>query len=193
VIRLLVICCTIATLARANPSPKPAPSLDFDLFGARPKADAARLKELDDKVKTRRAMLKWHQGLGFATLGVLAATLVIGQLHYVDRYAGGDDTGNYRAAHLGLGVSSTLLFATTGALALFAPNPYPKPIKADAALLHKISMGLATAGMVAQLILGPVAGSREGKLDQRGVALAHLVTGYSTFAFMATGVFAYVF
>jgi hypothetical protein len=182
-----------ASVAQAQPSPSPSPSLDFDLLVAQPRVDAARLKALEDKVKLRRRMLKWHQGMGFVTLGALAGTLVIGQLNYLDKYGGGDDTGKYWGTHIGLASSTTLLFATTGALALFAPNPYPKPIKADVALLHKISMGLATAGMLTQLILGPVAASREGQLDQRNIALGHLVVGYTTFAFMATGVFAYVF
>src|SRR5205823_2335728 len=106
---------------------------------------------------------------------------------------GGDDNGRFHDAHLGVGVGSSILFATTGLLALFAPNPYPKPIRADRALLHKISMAAATAGMVTQLVLGPIIGTREGKLDQRDYAAAHLALGYTTFALMATGVFAYVF
>ena len=189
--RLLALSLVIS-LAHAQPSPSPAP-LDFDLFGEKAQADAARLAALDKKVKLRRSMLKWHQGLGFATLGLLALTLVIGQLDYQDKYALGDDTGQFHDAHLGLGIGSTLVFAATGALAIFAPNPYPKPVRADRAMLHKVMMGLATAGMVAQLILGPITGMREGHLDQRDLALSHLVIGYTTFGFMATGVFAYVF
>jgi hypothetical protein len=38
-----------------------------------------------------------------------------------------------------------------------------------------------------------VTASREGKLDQRDLALAHLVVGYGAFAFMGAGVLAYVF
>jgi hypothetical protein len=119
---------------------------------------------------------------------------VIGQLNYQDKYGThGADTGRFYNAHLGLAGSTTALFATTGILALAAPNPYRKPVRFDAALVHKLSMALATAGMVAEAVLGPITASREGKLDQREWALAHLVTGYATFGFMATGVMAFVF
>jgi hypothetical protein len=156
--------------------------------------DARKAALIDRQVRTRRRVLQVHQAFGFITLGALAATLVIGQLNYQDRYAaGGTDDRRYYDAHLGLALGTTATFSITGILALAAPNPYKKPIKADTALLHKIAMGLATAGFVAQIILGPITASREGKLDQRDYAIAHLVTGYATFAFMSVGVFAYVF
>jgi hypothetical protein len=47
--------------------------------------------------------------------------------------------------------------------------------------------------MAAQIIMGPIITSRSGKLDQPKLALAHLITGYASFAFMATGTIAYVF
>jgi hypothetical protein len=189
----------LAAPAADGDGPPPG-DLDFDLMGGdahgSPVEDAARARRLaaiDRAVRRRRPMLQAHQALGFVTLGLLAATLVIGQLNYVDKYGGGDDNGRFYAAHLGLGVTTTLSFTATGLVALFAPNPYPKPVRADAALLHKVSMALAAAGMVTQLVLGPVTAAHEGRLDQRDYALAHLVTGYATFAFMATGVLAYVF
>ena len=98
-----------------------------------------------------------------------------------------------RLAHEGLGISTSILFGATGLLAVFAPNPYPKPIRLDTALIHKISMILATAGMVTQVILGPVTASRAGRLDQGNLALGHLITGYATWAFMATGTIVYFF
>jgi hypothetical protein len=206
---LVVVLC-FASAARAQspaPSPRPAPSspspsndMNFDLFGDKEKKsplDEAREKDriakLEQKVKMRRALLKWHQALGFVTLGVLAATDVIGTLNYADKYGGGDDTGKYYNAHLGLAISASAVFATTGILALSAPNPYPKPIKLDAALVHKVSMALAAACFAAQIIMGPVTAAREGKLDQRDLALAHLVVGYGAFAFMGAGTLAYVF
>ncbi|MEG7973058.1 hypothetical protein, partial [Listeria monocytogenes] len=77
--------------------------------------------------------------------------------------------------HMGLGIATTAMFATTGSLALFAPNPYPKPIKFDTALVHKVAMAGATAGMVAQIIMGPITGSRAGRSDQAGLALGHVI------------------
>ena len=184
------------TAPRESPAPSSASGLDFNLLGDTPPkapAAAARDRAFEAKVHRRRQMLQWHQGLGLATLVALAATCVIGQLNYQDKYGRGPDDSRYYSAHLGLGVGTTALFATTGMLALLAPNPYPKPVRFDTALVHKLSMALATAGMVAQVVLGPIVAAREGKLDQKDWALAHLVTGYSTFGFMATGVVAYVF
>jgi hypothetical protein len=178
------------------PAPSPAPTgggLNFDLFGEQKPPPPINLAAIDRRVHTRRAMLKAHQALGFITLGLLAASLVIGQLEYADKYGGGGDTGRYTLAHAGLSGTTTVVFAATGIVALAAPNPYPKPIKLDAALVHKVSMALATAGMLAQIILGPVTASREGKLDQRDYAAAHLGIGWATFGFMTSGVLAYVF
>lgn len=180
-------------------------SLDFDLFNDKdkPKLDPAaqaaadaKLKELERKVRIRRQVLTAHQVIGFTTLAVMAATVILGQVNYVARYGGlndGMDFDRYQNAHLGLSVSTSALFTTLGILGLAAPNPYPKPIKADAALVHKVSMALATAGMVTQLILGPITAISGGKLEQRDLALGHVITGYATFGFMSAGVLAYVF
>jgi hypothetical protein len=187
-----------------SPAVQPAPSaagddFNFELLSQRgqlpaPSLIASQDEKLTQKVQSRRRILQAHQALGFVTLVGLAATLVIGQLNYQDKYgSNGADTGRFYNAHLGLAGSTTAVFATTGILALAAPNPYRKPVKLDAALVHKLSMALATAGMVAEGVLGPITASREGKLDQRDWALAHLVTGYATFGFMATGVLAFVF
>jgi hypothetical protein len=189
----------------APPAPAPAvnpDAFDFDL-GEKPQVSPAeeaaqkrRAEELDRKVKLRRKMLVAHQAIGFTTLGVMAATLVVGQLNYVARYGGfnnGQDYDRFQLPHLGLAISSSALFTTLGILGVAAPNPYPKPIKLDSALVHKVTMALATAGMVTQMILGPITTAFEGKLNQRDMALGHLVVGYATWGFMATGVIAYTF
>ena len=54
-------------------------------------------------------------------------------------------------------------------------------------------MILATAGMVTQMVLGPITASYEGKQEQRNLALGHLITGYATYGFMTAGVLAFVF
>jgi hypothetical protein len=198
---VLLLCSAAA--ARAGEPPKA--DLSFDLLDddkdPERKKDAelqrslqsAQVDLIDRQVRVRRGLLVAHQAFGFATLGALAATLVIGQLNYVDKYASGDFTTRYERSHLGLGVTTTALFATTGILALSAPNPYPKPVRLDTALVHKLSMAMATVGMITQIILGPVTAARVGRLDQPNLALGHLITGYATFAFMATGVVAYFF
>jgi hypothetical protein len=191
------------------PAPAPATpttgdaSLDFDLLGDQPKPDAAtqakdaeRLAKLERQVNIRRKVLQAHQIIGFSTLALMAATVILGQVNYVARYGGladGRDFERYQLPHLGLSVTTSAMFATLGILGVAAPNPYPKPIKADAALVHKVSMALATAGMVTQLILGPITAIYGGRIDQRELALGHVITGYATFGFMSAGVLAYVF
>lgn len=179
-------------------APAAGGDLNFDLIDEqKPKeadpAEKARLAAMDKKVRLRRQLLTWHQGIGFATLGLLAATCVLGQLAYNDKYGGGDDTGVYVPYHQSFAGLASLGFATTGILALAAPNPYPKKLKFDTAMVHKISMIAATAGMVAQIILGIVTTVREGNVDQRDLALGHLAAGYATFGFMTAGTLAYVF
>src|SRR6185503_3128226 len=132
-----------------------------------------------------RRLLLAHQAFGFITLGLLAATVVLGTLNYVDKFGGGDDNGRYYNLHLGFASAARATFATTGILALAAPNPYPKPIRLDPALLHKVSMAAAAACMAAELVLGPLSASRDGSLDQRSIALAHLTLGFASFGFMA--------
>lgn len=192
--------------ADAAPAPSPpaaAASMDFDLFADQPKPDpaqaaaqAAKAAAVEKQIGVRRKMLIAHQAIGFTTLAVMAAAVAVGQVNYVARYGSlndGLDYDRYQSAHLGLTITSTALFTTLGILGVAAPNPYPKPLKADAALVHKVAMILATAGMVTQMILGPITASYEGKLEQRQLAVGHVVTGYATWGFMAAGVLAYVF
>jgi hypothetical protein len=87
------------------------------------------LQKLERRVHLRRHMLFWHQILGFITLGALAATDIIGTLNYVDKFGGGNASGAFQQAHIGLAAGTTITFATTAALALFAPNPYPKALE----------------------------------------------------------------
>jgi hypothetical protein len=215
----LLVPATLISRARgdepATPAPEAAPakpadgsgnSLDFDLFGDKkppapgvnlslppttaPKPDSLMLAK---QVKKRRLMLQLHQGFGFATLALLAATCVIGQLAYNDQFGGGTYTGKYLPYHEGLAYTSTATFAVTGLLGLIAPTPYKKPLKLDAALLHKVMMGVATAGFLAQIALGFATAAGGGQLFQRDLAIAHLTTGYVTFAAMTAGYLAFVF
>lgn len=194
---------TAPTSPRAEPG-KPPPSggdMNFDLFtndkAKQPGEEAAqkeRIAKLERKVHLRRALLKWHVALGFVTLAALAATDIIGTLNYYDKYnSNGTDTGQYSTYHEGLGIGTAALFGVTGILALAAPNPYPKPLKLDVALLHKLSMLMATACFAAQIIMGPIMAVSDGKLFQKDMAVAHLVIGYGAFAFMGVGTLAFVF
>lgn len=170
--------------------------MNFDLLGELPKPDPASQKQalrIGEQTKLRRRLLLSHQALGFVALAALSATVIIGHLNYNDRYVSGDFTDRYQAAHIGLAATTTSLFALTGILALAAPNPYPKPTRLDTALVHKISMALATAGMATQVILGAITTAHVGRSDQANLALGHVVVGYSTWAFMTAGVVSYLF
>jgi hypothetical protein len=185
----------------AQPATGSAPS-DFNFDLSKPgeekngvvqsEAEKLRLQKLEHKVHLRRRMLLAHQAFGFATLAALAATDIIGTLHYVDKFGGGPDDDRYKDAHLGLGITSTALFTTTALLALFAPNPYPKPIKFDTAFVHKASMAIAAACFVAQVIMGPLSAVSDGKLYQKNLALAHEVVGWGAFGFMTIGTIVYL-
>ncbi len=160
---------------------------DFELLPPEKAPEPLQEKELERKLALRRQMLQLHQLGGFVTLGALGATVVLGQVSYADKYGGGGDTQRYLGLHRWLGIGTAVVFAATGALAIFAPSPLPKPARLDTATAHKVALAVATAGMLAQIILGPVIASKEGQRSQRDFALAHQLVGYATLAATATG------
>ena len=92
-----------------------------------------------------------------------------------------------------MGIGTSVVFAATGALAIFAPSPLPKPARLDTATVHKVALAIASAGMLAQIILGPVIASKERQTSQRDFALAHQIVGYTTLAATAAGTMAFAF
>ena len=177
-------------LAQRQAESKPAPRKDIDLL-PKPSApsaeEVARQRELERQLAKRQKMLLYHQIGGFLTLGSLAATAVLGQLDYNDKYGGGGDVGTYHSWHRWTAVASTIIFAGTAALAVFAPVPAEKPAGFDTATLHKIAMTVAAAGMATQIVLGIVTASKEGQYSQRDFALAHQIVGYTTLAASVAG------
>ncbi|WP_375769044.1 hypothetical protein NR798_46495 [Archangium gephyra] len=171
------------------------PDMDFDLLEPSPAAETPKLvdPELEKAIAARRTMLTLHQGLGLATLTTLAATVVVGQLHFNDRYRGGGDTHRFDAWHTGLVIGSSTLFTSTGLLGLFAPTPFKKELRLDTITLHKLFVSLATAGMLTQVVLGIVTGNHEGKLSQVDLVTAHQVVGYATLGAVGAGALMIVF
>jgi hypothetical protein len=171
------------------PPPQQPPD-DFDLLpkeAAPDPAAVARQKELEGTLRLRRRMLQLHQLGGYLTLGTLSASVVLGQLNYMDKYGGGGATGRYSGLHSGTAYAAAAIFALTAGLAVFAPSPIDKPLRLDTVTLHKIAMATATAGMVAEIVLGIVTSSRGGRLSQRDFALAHQIIGYTTLVATAAG------
>jgi hypothetical protein len=173
---------------RADDAPPAAPgappSLDFDLLGeAKPPPEAADAASL----RRRRTMLTWHQGIGLGLLGLQLGTTVAGHLNYNDKYNGGPQTDRYRSTHKALAYTTLAVFATTGLVALLAPSP-KTPKKLDRVMVHRIAMGVATAGMATQVGLGLYTRERVGYQDQERLATAHLAVGYVTLAALLVGV-----
>ena len=166
---------------------------DVELLPPVKEPDAQAQQDLNRKLEQRRKMLQLHQLGGFLTLASVGATVAVGQANYADKYGGGGDTGRFHDLHKWMGFGTAVIFAATGALAVFAPVPIEKRLQLDTATIHKASMAVATAGMVAQILLGIVTASKEGSTSQRDFALAHQIIGYTTFVATATGAVALTF
>lgn len=172
----------------------PSGGFDFNLLPATPEQQVPVNAKLENAIKTRRSMLELHQGFGIATVVLMAATVVVGQLNYSDRFGGGSGTGRFELLHDGLASVTTLTFATAGLLALLAPVPLKKKSEGiDTITIHKWSMLGASLGMAAEVALGILTASREGFANQPSLATTHLVIGYATAAFLGTGVGALFF
>ncbi len=172
---------------------EPSAGFDFDFLPKAAQTPEELLKDqaLEKALETRRTMLQLHQGFGIATMALLTATVVVGQLNYSDKFSG-QNTGKFELPHDVLEMTATASFATTGLLALFAPVPVPKATNGTM-LIHKASMIVATAGYVAEILLGLVTVSLEGHTGQRDLATAHLICGYATEAAAVTGVSSILF
>jgi hypothetical protein len=168
---------------------EPPPPGDFDFTLLPPAPKTAEDKALESSLATRRTLLQLHQGFGIATTALMLATVIVGQLNYTDKFGGGTGTGQYELAHGYLAAGTTLAFITTGILALVAPVPLEKHTEGfDLMTIHKWAMLVATAGLVAEIVLGIITVSAEGYSNQASLATAHLVVGYGTLAAMGTGV-----
>jgi hypothetical protein len=171
-------------------APADGPSLDFDLLGEAPKA---QVPVEDRSMRRRRTMLNLHQGSGIALLALQLATTTVGQLNYNDKF-GVDNTARYKLTHQVLAWSNLAAFALTGGIALFAPAKKGPPRSGiDRVTVHKIAMAVATAGMLAQGLLGIQTARREGYLDKQDYGRAHLAVGYATLAAMGVAVGVLVF
>ncbi|NRD52441.1 hypothetical protein D7Y15_25500 [Corallococcus sp. AB030] len=174
----------------SSATPSSEPSLDFDLLTPEAEASAGLLDpNLQKDLETRRTMLKLHQGLGLAMAGGLTAATVLGQIQFSRSFTdGGGDNRSLLAWHRGVVIGTSLLFATVGTLGILAPDPVERPFQWDTVTFHKIFMSLATAGMIAQAVLGILATHSYGEITEPKYATAHQVVGYATLGCVAAGI-----
>jgi hypothetical protein len=177
--------------------------LDFDFFGA-DAAGSPGLKEplvtpdpdFEARVHKRRWMLKTHQALGLATWALLAATVTIGQLDYNQLYGGGGGSRKWQSAHTILVISTSTAFLATGTLAILAPKPYPKPLRFDTALVHRIAAAGATSGMLTEIGLGVFTHLRAqagNPHELQTLARTHQIIGYSTLGLLTVAATVWIF
>ena len=135
------------------------------LFPTHPDDPAADFRQIAD---VRRRMLSAHQLLGLATVGVMTAHVVAGQVAI--------STGNTKV-HRTLAPITIGMYSASAALSLLAPPPlYSGPGGVDTITIHKwLAVGHLT-GMILTPLLAP---------DQVSEQRLHQVLGYSTYATFA--------
>lgn len=181
-----------APASKPDLSVRPPPGLELLIDEKAPLP--ARDPAFEELVQRRRTLLSVHQAVGLATWGLLATTVVVGQLNYNDLYGrNAAYTQRYRETHVALAGATTASFAFTGILALAAPEPYPKRVRLDTATVHKVSMGLTALGFVGQIALGYLTHNSPNFVDQRRLAQTHQALGYATLGTMTIGAVTLVF
>jgi cytochrome b561 len=175
---------------------KPAgekPPLDFDFFAGQPGAGGQQpdgadpaAADIEAKSHTRRWMLRTHQILGITTWVLMAGTVVVGQFNYNQLYGGGNNR-KWQTPHRALVLSTSVAFGGTAAFAIFAPNPYDKPLRLDTGLVHRVAVIGATLGMLTEAVLGWTATHQADAGNQnnlRTMARTHQIIGYATLGFL---------
>jgi hypothetical protein len=184
-----------ATIPAETTDPLPV----VDLFAEEPGSVPIVNTEADklaSEAALRRSRLSTHQLLGTTTWGLMLVTTVLGQLNYSDEYGGGSRSGNYLWPHRIGSYLTTLSFTAAGIYALLAPTPYKRPMKFDTAFVHKAAVIGATAGMVAQIVLGFWTARQADAGNPRGLkdrAKLHQILGYSTFGMLTVAQASWLF
>jgi hypothetical protein len=186
--------------APAAVTPQTGSTANFDFFSDAT-ASVAKSSPADERLvesaAKRRRMLKTHQALGLTTLGLMAATTIVGQLNYSDLYSPHHaGTGNYIWPHRLLAYSTALSFGAAGGFALLSPESTDEHPGFDTTDMHKIFVGGATLGMLTQIGLGFVtaryAESGNPK-DLSRMARYHQISGYATTGLLSAAAITWVF
>ncbi len=146
----------------------------FRATGIAPLTPESRKEELE----VRRIMLTTHQVAGIATLGLMIATVIVGQ-----RYVDGDFT-LYDTKRT-LGNATTIAYMTTAAFSLFSPPPAVRRDEWNSISTHKLFALIHFTGMIVTPILANRIASSSGDYNQK-VRLHQTAAYITTAAFSAS-------
>ncbi len=152
----------------------------FRATGIAPLTPESRKEELE----VRRTMLTMHQVAGIATLGVMIATVVVGQ-RYVD-----SDFTLYDAKRR-LGNATVFAYMTTAAFSLFAPPPAVRRDEWNSISTHKLFALIHFTGMIATPILANRIARPGGDYNQK--VRVHQTAAYITTAAFSASIISLAF
>lgn len=141
----------------------------FRTFGI---ASALSPEQRQKELEWRRTFLTLHQSAGLLSWGLMASTVVTGQL-WLD---GKMDTPNWHKRLLYATIST---YAITGLIAIITPPPFERRDEFSTISFHKIAAWVHFAGMIATPILGKAINNSN---DYYKSAQIHQTTGYITFS-----------
>jgi|GEM_PF-1346531 len=158
--------------------------------GFSPLTPEARRRELD----FRRTMLSTHQVLGFATLALMTASVVFGQILLNDYEAlRFEEALRNRQTHRTLSIITFGTYMSTAAMSTFAPPPLIRRDEWNTVSTHKLFAIFHFSGMVAQPILAIMASNSRDLEQIRTLRRAHQIVGYFTLAALAAAMLTLTF
>ncbi len=158
--------------------------------GFSPLTPEARQRELD----FRRTMLSTHQVLGFATLALMTASVVFGQILLNDYEAlRFEEALRNRPTHRTLSIITFGTYMSTAAMSTFAPPPLIRRDEWNTVSTHKLFAIFHFSGMVAQPILAIMASNSRDLEQIRTLRRAHQIVGYFTLAALAAAMLTLTF
>lgn len=152
----------------------------FRATGIAPLTPESRKEEL----QVRRTMLTMHQVAGIATLGLMIATVVVGQ-----RYVDGDFT--LYDAKRRLGNATVIAYMTTAGFSLFAPPPAVRRDEWNSISTHKLLAFIHFTGMIITPILANRIASPSGDYNQK--VRVHQTAAYITTAAFSASIISLAF
>jgi hypothetical protein len=152
----------------------------FRATGIAPLTPESRKEELE----VRRLMLTAHQTAGIATLGLMLATVIVGQ-----RYIDGDFT--LYDTKRRLGNATVIAYMTTAAFSLFSPPPAVRRDEWNTISTHKLFAVIHFTGMILTPILANRIASPSGDYNQK--VRMHQTAAYITTAAFSASIISLAF